>query len=370
MFSFGNVPYRCRRFSQMAALSDFHFDEDGWVRSTCLHREGHPVLLWEVLQEFGHTEPPQYYGRVSSEGGISGWEARLRVPARLGLFQSDPWEVHTEGAEILSVWDRAAAMAITQFCEQEPIFASYSASTVGFPVRVTSEYSRQRFSLLLDSTLPGHVPALARIARYAAGMLGVCDQFRNENTLYRQGLRTAHATAQEQTQQILGQSQQLAEQSQQVVWLAQQFLEQEQRIVEQAQQIAEQSQQLEEQSQQLAEQAQQIEELTEQVDDQEALADHLQDALQVALGNVHQLQLQQQQAAAPPEPPPQVSGVESGVGPQEMSDAESSVGQNDVPPQAGSTAILVNEQNVARLQEELRARGIEVERVFEYQPPR
>ena len=48
-----------------------------------------------------------------------------------------------------------------------------------------------------------------------------------------------------------------------------------------------------------------------------------------------------------------------------MSDAESSVGQNDVPPQEGSTAIIVNEQNMAHLQEELRARGIEVERVFE-----
>jgi hypothetical protein len=82
---------------------------------------------------------------------------------------------------------------------------------------------------------------LARIARYAAGMLGVCDKFRSENTLYRQGLRIAHTTAHEQTQQILGQSQQLAEQSQQVVWLAQQFLEQEQRIVKQAQHIAEQS---------------------------------------------------------------------------------------------------------------------------------
>ena len=123
-------------------------------------------------------------------------------------------------------------MAITQFCEQEPIFASYPAYTVGFPVRVTSEYSRQRISLLLDLTLPDHVPALARIVRYAVGMLGVCDQFRSENTLYRQGLRTAHTTAQEQTQQILGQSQQLAEQSQQVVWLAEQFLELEQRVVE------------------------------------------------------------------------------------------------------------------------------------------
>ena len=190
----------------MAALTDFHFDEDGWVRSTCLHRESLPVLLWEVLQEFGHTEPPQYYGRVSSEGGISGWEARLRVPARFGVFPSDPWEVHTDGTEILSVWDRAAAMALTQFCEQEAIFASYSTSTVGFPVRVTFEYSRQRISLLLDPTLPGHVPALARITRYAADMLGVFDQLRSENTLYRQGLRTAHTTGQEQTQQILGQS--------------------------------------------------------------------------------------------------------------------------------------------------------------------
>ena len=58
------------------------------------------------------------------------------------------------------------------------------------------------------------------------------------------------------------------------------------------------------------------------------------------------------------------------MGPQEMSDAESSVGQNDVPPQAGSKAILVNKQNVARLQDELHVRGIEVERIFEYQPLR
>ena len=88
VFSFGNVPYRCRRFSQMAALSDFHFDEDGWVRSTCLHREGLPVLLWEVLQEFGHTEPPQYYGRVSSEGGhlwLGGPPASSGTPRSLSV---------------------------------------------------------------------------------------------------------------------------------------------------------------------------------------------------------------------------------------------------------------------------------------------
>ena len=57
--------------------------------------------------------------------------------------------------------------------------------------------------------------------------------------------------------------------------------------------------------------------------------EHLEDDLQNALEDVHQLQLQQQAAAAPPEPPLQVSGVESGVGPQELSDAESSIGQHD-----------------------------------------
>jgi len=85
----------------MVDLLDFCFDEDGWVRSTCLHRGGLPVLLWEILQEFGHTEPPQYYGRVSSAGSISSWEVRLLVLARLGLFPSNSWEVHTDGVEVL-----------------------------------------------------------------------------------------------------------------------------------------------------------------------------------------------------------------------------------------------------------------------------
>ena len=160
--------------------------------------------------------------------------------------------------------------------------------------------------------------------------------------LYQQGLQVAHIQEQAHAQQIAEKTQQLAEQAQQIA----------------------------EQSQQLAEQAQQIEELTEQLGNQVGLVEQLEDDLQNALEDVHQLQIQQQTAAAQPEPPLQLSGVESRVGPQKMSDAESSVGQNDAPPQAGSTTILVNEQNVARLQDELRVRGIEVERFFEYQPLR
>lgn len=256
----------------MAGLSDFHFDEDGWVRSTCLHRGGLPVLLWEMLQEFGHTEPPQYYGRVSSMGSISRWETRLQVPALSGLVPSDPWEVHADEIEISDAWDRTAAIAITQFCEEQPIFTSFS-SVVAFPTRDrSSEFLRQRIDLLLDTTVPGHVPALAKLTCYAAGLLDVCDNLRGENVLYGQGLQAVHIHGQVQTQQIQGQSQQLSGQSQQVVWLAQQLLEHEQKIAEQALQIVEQSQQL-------AEQAQQSEELTEQVDNQDALVEHLEDEL-------------------------------------------------------------------------------------------
>jgi hypothetical protein len=79
---------------------------------------------------------------------------------------------------------------------------------------------------LLDPTLPGHVPALAKVTRYTAGMLGVCDHLRGENVLYCQGLQMSHTREQGKTQQILGQIQQLAEQTQQIVWLMGQYLEQ------------------------------------------------------------------------------------------------------------------------------------------------
>lgn len=108
------------------------------------------------------------------------------------------------------------------------------------------------------------------------------------------------------------------------------------------------------------------------------MIEHLEDELNDAQEDVHQLQLQQQGAVppvapvGPPEPPLQVSGVELGVGPQgmaELSDAESSVGESVVPPSSGRMALLANEQNFARLQEEFRVRGIVVESIFEYQPP-
>ena len=117
--------------------------------------------------------------------GISSWETRLRVPALSGLVPSDPWEVHAEGVEISDAWDRTAAMAITRFCDEQPIFTSFS-SVVAFPARDQStEFRRQRIDLLLYATLLGHVSSLARLIRHTAGLLRVCDNLRGENVLYR-----------------------------------------------------------------------------------------------------------------------------------------------------------------------------------------
>ena len=41
--------------------------------------------------------------------------------------------MHIDGTKILDAWDRAAVLAITQFCEEQPIFTSYYLM-VAFPV--------------------------------------------------------------------------------------------------------------------------------------------------------------------------------------------------------------------------------------------
>ena len=122
---------------------------------------------------------------MTSTGSISSWETRLWVPALSGLVSSDPWEVHTEGIEISDAWNRTAAMEITRFCDEQPIFTSFS-SVVAFPARDQStEFRRQRIDLLLYATLLGHVSSLARLIRHTAGLLRVCDNLRGENVLYR-----------------------------------------------------------------------------------------------------------------------------------------------------------------------------------------
>ena len=45
-------------------------DEQGHVHSACLHWEGVPRLLWELLSVAGYPNPPTYEGFEFEESGV------------------------------------------------------------------------------------------------------------------------------------------------------------------------------------------------------------------------------------------------------------------------------------------------------------
>ena len=45
-------------------------DEQGHVHSFCLHCEGMPRLLWEMLNVAGYPNPPTYEGFEFEESGV------------------------------------------------------------------------------------------------------------------------------------------------------------------------------------------------------------------------------------------------------------------------------------------------------------
>jgi hypothetical protein len=54
---------------QMAEFPKIFWDYEGHAHTNAL-REGFPRLLWESLQLFCYTEPPQYDGVEYSEEGV------------------------------------------------------------------------------------------------------------------------------------------------------------------------------------------------------------------------------------------------------------------------------------------------------------
>ncbi|CAN6216977.1 unnamed protein product [Urochloa humidicola] len=235
----------------MASSEHVQFDQDGWARSTCLHQGGFPVLLWDVLQQWGHTKPPLYSGRETTVEGVLSCEARLQIFACPGYLRMDPWEVRSVGTKLWDAWEHAAHLALTRFCEEHPILADFSMMAA-FPVGTRASELGQRITQWFDSSISGLGPTLAMSARYSLAMLGLYDHLMAERVLFRQRLRLAHTHEQEQAQLIAAQAQQISAQAQQI-----------------------------------GEQAQQIVGLNEEAVNQNALVEHLQDALVDALDDVH-----------------------------------------------------------------------------------
>ena len=55
-------------------------DVQGHVHSVCLHWEGLPCLLWEMLSAAGYPYPPLYEGHDFMEGGVRHCNVTLIVP--------------------------------------------------------------------------------------------------------------------------------------------------------------------------------------------------------------------------------------------------------------------------------------------------
>ena len=58
-------------FDQMAAPGPQYFDEDGPAHSECLHWEGFPSILWEVMRDAGYLSPLRYVGEEYHEQGVA-----------------------------------------------------------------------------------------------------------------------------------------------------------------------------------------------------------------------------------------------------------------------------------------------------------
>lgn len=55
-------------------------DEEGLVHSVCLHWEGFPSILWEVLNIASYPNPPLYVGREFVDMGVRQCRVNMTIP--------------------------------------------------------------------------------------------------------------------------------------------------------------------------------------------------------------------------------------------------------------------------------------------------
>jgi hypothetical protein len=104
----------------MATPSNVFWDSEGHLHTNALHWEGFPRLLWESLQSFYYTEPPQYDAVEFMEDGIHRAHVVMTIPQHPFHSQWSPIEVNVMGYRIVDTIEAAALEAIYRFCIQHP----------------------------------------------------------------------------------------------------------------------------------------------------------------------------------------------------------------------------------------------------------
>jgi hypothetical protein len=103
---------------QMAEFPKIFWDHEGHAHTNALHWEGFPHLLWESLQLFCYTEPPQYDGVEYGEEGVPRCRVKITIPQHPFHSLWQHIEINVVGFHLDDMIEAAALEAINNFCDQ------------------------------------------------------------------------------------------------------------------------------------------------------------------------------------------------------------------------------------------------------------
>ena len=96
-------------------------DEEGHFHSACLHWDGMPRLLWEMLSAAGYPHPPLYEGFNYVERAVQHCTVMMTTPQHPLNPYCPAIFTQVTGHRLLDCWEWAATTALTTFCEQHPL---------------------------------------------------------------------------------------------------------------------------------------------------------------------------------------------------------------------------------------------------------
>ena len=95
-------------------------DQQGHVHSACLHGDGLPRRLWELLSAAGYPQPPLYDGHDFVESGVRRCSVTMVIPQH-PLNGWEPIVTQVIGQSLLDTWELTAMRAMTTFCSLHPL---------------------------------------------------------------------------------------------------------------------------------------------------------------------------------------------------------------------------------------------------------
>jgi len=101
-------------------------DEHGHMHSACLHCDGLPHCLWELLSAAGYPQPPLYDGHDFVESGVRRCSVTMVIPQH-PLNGWEPIVTQVIGHGMLDTWETTAMRTLITFCSQHPLEILLSA---------------------------------------------------------------------------------------------------------------------------------------------------------------------------------------------------------------------------------------------------